>query len=85
VTLLWDDNATNETGFEFQWGQPLAGCQPGVGQDCVAWSNPVVRPANAEQYRVTNLTVGQLYFFRVRACNPAGCSSYSNRVSETVQ
>jgi hypothetical protein len=85
VTLLWDDNATNETGFEFQWGQPLAGCQPGVGQDCVAWSNPVVRPANAEQYRVNNLTVGQLYFFRVRACNPAGCSSYSNRVSETVQ
>jgi subtilisin family serine protease len=81
VTLIWDDNATNEDRFEFEWSRAQAGTPPNDG----AWSR-VMLAANDEGHALpsSSFVGGALYFFRVRACNAGGCSTYSNRVDYTA-
>lgn len=79
TTLVWDDNANNEATFEFQWWIAQPGTMPWQ-----AFWNTVILTANRESYSLNNQTAGLLYYFRVRACNAAGCSSWSNMVSYTA-
>jgi subtilisin family serine protease len=80
LSLLWDDNAGNETGYVFEWVRAQTG--PLSDSD---W-NTVELGANIEGYSLpnTSLSSGGLYFFRVKACNAGGCSTYSNRVQYTA-
>jgi hypothetical protein len=81
VTLIWNDNASNEDHYKFQWSIAQAGTPPLEG----AW-NTVVRSPNAQSYSFTSssLISGMIYYFRVCAYNVYGCSSYSNMVSYTM-
>jgi hypothetical protein len=79
TTLSWDDNANNEDNFEFQWTIAQQGTPPWQ-----AFWNTISLAANQEGYSLNNLTAGLLYYFRVRACNAADCSSWSNSVSYTA-
>lgn len=82
VTLIWDDNANNEDRFEFEWVRAQAGgTPPNVGD----WNREVLA-ANDEGHALPNsyLSSGGLYYFRVRAGNAGGCSTYSNRVDYTA-
>jgi predicted phage tail protein len=74
VQVTWTDRASNETGYEVQ---NRAGSE-------TSWYAVATLPANAESYRSTGLTAGTLYTFRVHACNPAGCSAWSDEVSVTA-
>lgn len=69
IELEWDDNSDNEAGFEVQRRQ-------GKGAE---WSLVREVPANATRYRDAGLQPETEYEYRVRACNAAGCSQYSNR------
>jgi hypothetical protein len=82
VTLIWNDNAGNEDRYEFEWSRALQGIPPEKNN----WWNKVVLARNdtGHSLRTTTFVSGGLYFFRVRACNAAGCSVYSNRVSYTA-
>lgn len=78
TTLLWTDNASNEDRYEFEWTAAPVGLPPWQW----SWSVAVL-PVNRTSYFFTSLSSGMLYYFRVRACNVAGCSAYSNTVSYT--
>jgi hypothetical protein len=71
ITLTWVDNSTNELQFKIE-------------QSTNAFANviEVVLGPGATNYVVTNVLPGINYSFRVRACNTAGCSDYSN-IAET--
>ncbi len=66
VTLAWTDNANNESGYKIERSSGARLTQIAVAG------------ANANGF--TDLTVlpGTLYFYRVRATNAVGDSSYSN-------
>ena len=78
TTLLWQDNASDETRYEFEWTRALVG----VPLSQAVFSSASLA-ANARSYNI-GLSSGGLYAFRVRACNLGGCSSYSNMVSYTA-
>lgn len=73
VTLSWQDNADNETGFEIERKQGTGDFQQvgSVG-------------ANVLTFRDTGLIPGTLYTYRVRAINAEGKSAYSNQVAITT-
>jgi hypothetical protein len=77
VNLVWNDNSGNETGFVFEWDRALVGSQPFTGNQ-----NSIDLPANTEGHSLpaSSFSSGGLYYFRVKACNAGGCSTYSNRV-----
>jgi subtilisin family serine protease len=78
VTLIWDDNSGNETNFVFEWDRAQVGTQPFTGAE----NRVTLEGANIEGYSISNsdLSSGGQYYFRVKACNAGGCSTYSNRV-----
>ncbi|MDH3224882.1 MAG: fibronectin type III domain-containing protein [Gemmatimonadota bacterium] len=69
IQLEWKDNSVNEAGFEVQRRQGKNG----------DWSLVRVVAANATRHRDAGLEPETEYEYRVRACNAAGCSQYSNR------
>ena len=70
IDLAWTDNATNETTVEVE--------QRSTGGTFV---RIVTLGANSTGHSATGLTANTPYEYRVRACNSAGCSGYSNLVS----
>src|SRR5262249_22530710 len=68
VRLDWDDNSFNETYFDIE--QSLSPSTGFVLIDSVS--------TNFTSYIVTNLNPSSYYFYRVRARNSGGYSSYSN-------
>jgi cellulose 1,4-beta-cellobiosidase len=72
ITLGWTDNSSNETGFSIE-----------QSTDNVTFGQIATTAANAISYTNSGLTTGVTYYYRVRATNGAGNSSYSNTASAT--
>jgi hypothetical protein len=73
IDLAWSDNSTNENGFAIE-----------RSADGVNFSQITTVAANLTSYSNTGLTASTTYFYRVRAFNNAGSSSYSNVASATT-
>jgi thermitase len=72
LSFAWNDRSF-ETFFEFSY-------RP-AGTTALT---TVTLPAGTTRYTATDLQVGVLYDFMVRACDPLGCSDYSNVLHERV-
>lgn len=70
--LTWTDNSSNETSFKIE-----------RGTSTFSFVQVASTSANIVSYTDTGLTPGT-YYYRVRASNTAGNSSYSNTASTTV-
>ncbi|MDQ5858239.1 MAG: metallophosphoesterase [Acidobacteriota bacterium] len=74
IDLAWQDNSSNETGFQVERSRSGG-----------AFSLIATTAAGATSYSNTSgLTPGKLYSYRVRAINAAGTSGYSNTASATT-
>ena len=71
VTLNWIDNSTNENGFLIERSTSLAG----------GYIQLATVAANTRSYTDNTVFRKTTYFYRVRATNSGGKSSYSNVVS----
>lgn len=67
INLAWKDNSTNETGFLIE-----------RSLDGINFTQIASVGANVSTYSATSLTRNTWYYFRVRAFNTTGYSSYSN-------
>ena len=77
INLAWRDNASNETGFEVE-----------RASDSAFTISKVVLPvltANSTTLSVTGLNASTSYYFRVRALNSAGPSTFSSSALATTQ
>ncbi|MEO6287779.1 MAG: T9SS type A sorting domain-containing protein [Dyadobacter sp.] len=74
INVNWIDNATDETGFQLE--RSLNGA---------AFAKIADLTANVITYQNTGLGTATTYYYRVRALNTAGVSSYSNIISVTTQ
>lgn len=70
IRLTWTDNASNEAGFRIE-----------RGTDGSTFAEIAVTAADAESYDDTAAAGSATLFYRVRATNAAGDSSYSNVAS----
>jgi hypothetical protein len=75
VTLAWDENSTNETGFKVE--RSLDGS--------TNWTEIGTTSANATTYQDVGLAVSTTYYYRVRAFNSTGTSAYSSVVSVSTR
>ena len=73
INLSWSDVA-NETGFKIERKTGSGGTYAQIG----------TTGANVTTYSDTGLAAGTTYFYRVRATNASGDSSYSNETSATT-
>ncbi|RMG69750.1 MAG: hypothetical protein D6711_18910 [Chloroflexi bacterium] len=73
INLTWNDNSNNETGFKI-YRSP----------DESNWSQIATVSTNSTSYANTGLNCGTIYYYRVRAYNGSGDSSYSNTTSTTT-
>lgn len=74
INLAWRDLATNETGFKIERKTGSTGTYAQIATaaaDLIAYSDTTVSPSTT-------------YFYRIRATNGGGDSSYSNEVSATT-
>jgi len=67
IDLQWNDNSTDESGFELQ-----------RSADGANWSALGTVGANNTSYADTGLAASMIYFYRVRAYNGGGSSGWSN-------
>ncbi|MBN1672562.1 MAG: fibronectin type III domain-containing protein [Kiritimatiellae bacterium] len=67
ITLVWDDNSNNETGFKIDRRQ--SGTTP--------WVRIAAPGANATAHADTGLSPATHYYYQVKAYNAAGDSAYS--------
>ena len=74
VTLTWDDQSSNESGFKIE---RKTGTKGVYGQ--IATVGP-----NVTSYKDTGLRPGMTYFYRVRAYNENGHSAYSGEIRVNV-
>jgi hypothetical protein len=65
IDLDWRDNSSDEASFPVQ-RSPLASG---------AWATIATLPAGTTRYQNTGLRSDTRYWYRVRACNTAGCST----------
>ena len=65
IDLLWTDNSANETSFQIE-----------VSTDGATFALLATVGANVTAFSHTGLTSGSSYYYRVRACNAAGCSDF---------
>jgi len=72
VTLFW-----NEANGPLTYYLIAFGTQPGVS----LYGNPNIGGLGTTSYTVTNLSAGQLYYFKVRAGNGCMPGSFSNELS----
>lgn len=73
ITLEWQDNATNETGFRVIRSTTPTGA-----------ATTFSAPAGATGYTLTGLTASTAYYFRVQAVNGATAGDLSGQVSATT-
>jgi hypothetical protein len=73
IALNWTDNATNEDGFKIE-----------RSTDGVAFTQLTTVGPNATGYPDNGLAIGTTYYYRVRAFNTVGNSTYSNTASATT-
>jgi hypothetical protein len=73
ITVRWTDRSDNETGFRLE--------RSGNGSD---FTQIATLGRNATAYSDTGLTANKTYYYRVRAYNSVGNSSYSNTGSATT-
>jgi hypothetical protein len=71
ISLQWRDRSNNETHFELQRRVRVNG-------NWQQWGTIANPPADTTTYTDTGLTSDTEYGYRIRACNVAGCSSFSN-------
>ncbi|TZF83282.1 T9SS type B sorting domain-containing protein [Pedobacter sp. BS3] len=67
LKLTWADKSNNETGFEIE-----------KSVDGITFTSLATVAANINTYTVNGITQSQTAYYRVRALNPSGNSSYSN-------
>src|SRR5205823_3372227 len=70
INLTWIDNANNEDSFKIE-----------RSTDGVNFTQTALANANATSYTDLGLAQGTRYYYRVRASNQIGDSSYSNVAS----
>lgn len=73
ISLNWDDNSDNETGFKIE-----------RGTDGENFEQIDTVGANYRWYDDWTVESGNTYYYRVRAYNGSGNSDYSNTVQESV-
>ena len=74
INLVWTDNASDETGFEIE-----------RSNDGTNFAKIADVGANTTTYSNTGLTASTRYWYRLRAINSAGASSYTNIADATTQ
>lgn len=74
VILTWKDNSDNEAGFKLERSLTQVGGYMEIDDI----------PANTTSYQNTELTSGTHYFYRIKAYNTAGDSSYSSLADVTT-
>lgn len=77
IRLEWVDNADNEDNYAIEWS-PTGG----VGSFTAITST---LPPNANTYTHNGLVSNTTYYYRVRAANEVGNSSYSTTISATTK
>jgi hypothetical protein len=73
VTVVWSDNSGNETGFKLE-----------RSSDGVNFAEIATLGADTTSHGDSSVAAGTTYYFRVRAYNSVGTSTYSNTVSVTT-
>ncbi|MFQ5812711.1 MAG: M4 family metallopeptidase [Anaerolineae bacterium] len=74
IDLSWTDNSNNESGFKIE--QSPNGTSN--------WTQVATVGANVTTYSNTGLTCNTTYYYRVRAYNAGGDSTYSNTANATT-
>ena len=74
INLTWIDNALNETGFKLERSP----------DGSTGWTQIATPAANVVSYADTALSAGLTYYYRIRATNGVGDSSYSAITSATT-
>lgn len=74
INIEWQDNSNNESNFRVEMST-------GNNQNFSQVANIFL---DNQSYLASGLTIGQTYYFRVRAYNSSGYSSYSNEISVTI-
>src|SRR5262249_34902726 len=67
INLIWADNSSDESGFQIE-----------RSTDGVNYAQVATAGANITSYSNTGLSASTLYYYRVRAYNSGGSSTYSN-------
>ena len=70
INLTWDDNSNNESSFIIE-----------RGTDNSSFTQLATVDTNINYYTDTNFTLGQTYYYRVKASNEFGDSAYTNTAS----
>lgn len=74
INLAWTDNSSNETGFKIERKTGSGG----------TYTQVALTSSNVTSYSDTGLTNGTAYYYRIRATNGAGDSSYTSEVTATT-
>jgi len=74
ISLSWTDNSNNEDGFKIERKIGSGG----------TYAQAVTVETEITNYLDTGLTCGTTYYYRIRAYNGAGDSSYSSEVNTTT-
>ncbi|MCL5022136.1 MAG: fibronectin type III domain-containing protein [Nitrospirae bacterium] len=74
IVFSWADNSTDETGFKIERKTGSGG----------TYSQIALVGSNTTSYPDSGLTENTTYYYRVKASNAGGDSSYSNEVSATT-
>lgn len=74
INLTWADNSNNETGFRIERKTGDGG----------TYSEITAVGANVTGYDDAGLNPATLYYYRIKAYNPAGSSGYSNEAGATT-
>lgn len=75
INLAWTDNSNNETGFKVERKTGSGGTWSEIAGSLAAGTS---------SYSNTGLSAGTTYYYRVRAYNVTGNSSYSNESNATT-
>jgi hypothetical protein len=73
VTVVWTDNATNESGYKVE-----------RSPDGATFNEVASLGANATSFSDAAIAASSRYFYRVRAFNSTGLSAYSNIINVTT-
>lgn len=74
INLTWTDNANNETGFTLERS----------ADGSTGWASVATPAADATSASNTGLTANTTYYYRIKASNTGGSSSYSSNASATT-